>query len=298
MLKNILHSIHWKYILARNKLKCISMRHKLNLQKINTSFKSHPQIIVSVTSYSKRFKTLDICLKSLLCQTVKPNKIILYLYKKEKVPAKVKELQRFGLQIKYVNYDIKPHKKYYYAMKEYPNDIVITVDDDVVYSKDLISELLKTYSHFPNCVVAARARNITFDTHNNFVSYRKWKMVQQANVPSYNFLATGVGGVLYPPHLLKLDILLDLNKIKKYLTVDDLWLKNVELLSNVKTVLCDGKVDKKRYEILSVQQYGLSQNNLEKNENDFYIKKLDETYNMKEKMLSRTKQNNLINYEN
>lgn len=123
-------------------------------------------------------------------------------------------------------------------------------------------------------------------------------MVQQANVPSYNFLATGVGGVLYPPHLLKLDILLDLNKIQKYLTVDDLWLKNVELLSNVKTVLCDDKVDKKRYEILSVQQYGLSQSNLEKNENDFYIKKLDETYNMKEKMLSKTKQNNLINYEN
>ena len=43
--------------------------------------------------------------------------------------------QKRGLTIRFCE-DLKAHKKYYYAFKEYPDDIVITVDDDVIYPQE------------------------------------------------------------------------------------------------------------------------------------------------------------------
>ena len=35
------------------------------------------------------------------------------------------------LEIIFVEEDLRSHKKYYYAFKEYQNDIIITIDDDI-----------------------------------------------------------------------------------------------------------------------------------------------------------------------
>ena len=56
------------------------------------SFKKHSldkELIVSLTSYPKRFDILPITIQSLLNQTVKPDRIILWLYEKDyfRLPA-------------------------------------------------------------------------------------------------------------------------------------------------------------------------------------------------------------------
>jgi hypothetical protein len=81
------------------------------------------KITVSLTSYPARFATLDIVLKRLMDQTMKPDRLILYLddhIPPSQVPEAVRDLARFGLEIQFVPYDLKPHKKYFFAMQAFP----------------------------------------------------------------------------------------------------------------------------------------------------------------------------------
>lgn len=239
------------------------------------------RIILSLTSYHKRFETLDLCIKTLLLQTMKPDKIILYIAEGDKkyLPEKVLKLQKHGLEIKYVKDDLQPHKKYYYAMKEFPNDIIITTDDDCLYSKFLVEELYRTYKKFPQAITAGRARDIKIES-GYFLSYDTWNVTKKSFEPSLSLLATGVGGVLYPPHLLNLSELLNIDKINKYILVDDLWLKAVELIGSVPIVLCDSKVDRVRIELPGAAENGLAKGNVEMNQNDVYWSLLNREYNL------------------
>nr|WP_269322387.1 glycosyltransferase [Lactobacillus delbrueckii] len=242
-------------------------------------------VIVSLTSYNRRFDTLDICIKSLLRQEVKPDKLILYLTEEDyqRLPENIKELREYGLDIVKVKDDLRPHKKYYYAMKEYPNAIVITTDDDVIYDRRLVGELLKTHNKFPEAIVTGRARYIASDPQ-KFLPYDLWNLTETSNNPSMELLATGVGGVLYPPHLLNLNLLLDKESIKKYIQVDDLWLKTVEILDKIPTVVCDAEIDRNRIEIPSAQTSGLAQTNVLENQNDRYWAELDRKYKLFDKL--------------
>lgn len=290
LVRRIGHVVKSKIKRKKNKHISCKLRYRENFPKLDKNSKRNPQIIVSLTSYSKRFSTLDICLKSLLNQTMLPDKIILYLSQNESisdVPESVKKLKKNGLEIRFVDMDLKPHKKYYYAMKEFPDDIIITVDDDVIYSKSLVEELYKTYKKFPYCVVAARAHKIKFQG-NRIKKYREWEMNVNENVPSFLLMPTGVGGILYPPHLMS-KILFDINWIKKYINVDDLWLKNVEVRSNIPVVMCNPKVDYKRIEIESAQDIGLSQQNYFNNENDIYLNRLNLDFNFDNQVIKAEK---------
>jgi hypothetical protein len=64
----------------------------------------------------------------------------------------IKHLQKVGLEIKYVKTDYKSFNKLYYSLQEYPNDIIITIDDDQLYSKNFISELIAAHAKNPNCI--------------------------------------------------------------------------------------------------------------------------------------------------
>ena len=105
-----------------------------------------PRLIVSLTSYGDRLNTLSICLKSLLNQTRKADKILVYLtdnITESHLPTSLLELRDKGIEYKFIPLDLKPHKKYYYAMQEFPDDIIVTVDDDVIYYKECYQSYIK-----------------------------------------------------------------------------------------------------------------------------------------------------------
>lgn len=101
-------------------------------------------------------------IKSLLKQTIKPNKIILWLaktefIKKEKnLPLNLLLLIKKGLDIKFIKKNIKSYKKLIPSLKKYPNNLIITVDDDIIYRKDTIEKLYKNYIKFPKDIIAHR----------------------------------------------------------------------------------------------------------------------------------------------
>lgn len=207
---------------------------------LNKSEEREKKIIVSLASYNRRYSSICPALKSLLLQTVKPDKIIVWLdedNKKNELTPEMQRLKQFGIEYRYTDLDLKPHKKYFYVMQEFPADIIITVDDDCIYSPNLIKSLMKTYRRFPNSICARRVHKMTFDEKLALKPYDDWiREIRCVRTPSFSLCAIGNGGILYPPALLPPQTF-DLRYIQKYfINTDDLWLKTMELINNVKVV--------------------------------------------------------------
>lgn len=183
------------------------------------------QLIVSLTSFGRRLFDVPYTIQSIMRQTVKPNRIVLWIDQQDKnnIPVQLKNLQNRGLEIKLYSPDIRSYKKLIPALKEFPEDVIVTVDDDVFYECDLIERLVKAHRENPQDIIAARCHKIKLDEAGTPLPYNSWAWnVQDETASSLNFL-TGVGGVLYPPHSLHSDVMNE--KVFKSLapTADDVW---------------------------------------------------------------------------
>lgn len=239
------------------------------------------KIIVSMASYAGRYEVLPVALKSLLLQKVKADKIIVWLDEDNSQNAlteELKKLQEYGVEFRFTNDGIKPHKKYLYAMKEFPNDCVITVDDDLIYSEDMIESLLLYHQRYPNVVCARRVHKITFSENGEIKSYNDWKYeYRDSCVPAFNLCATGGGGTLYPPNTLPKDAF-DVALIKELcLDADDIWLKIMELKKRIKVVWVKCKYVMP-LEVYGSQESSLNATNVIKKKNDLFLEKLIEKY--------------------
>ena len=203
-------------------------------------------VVVSLTSYPARLPQLHLVIRSLLHQTLSPREIVLYLGKDTKeadIPSSLRELEKYNFTIKTGYEDLKPHKKYFFAMQEYPDDAVITVDDDVLYDKDFVQDLYNCYKKYPGCVASRRVHRMVQDAQGEIKSYNDWQWeCIQILEPSHQLFSTGCGGALYPPKVLPPETF-DAAAIKAHcLNTDDVWLKFMELKADVKVVFTNSKV--------------------------------------------------------
>ncbi len=195
---------------------------------INTNQQNNPRIIVSLTSIPDRMSDLHYTLYSLLCQTKKPDMVILWLGE-DKFPNKEQDLSesilalcKNGLTIKWCR-DIRSYTKLVPALKEFPEDIIITVDDDIYYSQNLVKTLYDEYLVHPNMVHCIRAHKITKGKSGKILPYNEWEHEIQNTEPSCDNFLTGVGGVLYPPHSLYKEVFNEQLFKKLAPTADDIW---------------------------------------------------------------------------
>lgn len=205
--------IKWKYDILKGK--CLKALNGKTYSK---------EIIVSLTSYGRRVKNSIVyyTIVSLLNQTYKPSRIILWLdrsWNDQNIPKKIRDLKKYGLEIRYYD-DIRSYKKLIPTLKENPDSIIITVDDDIIYSKYLIETLFKGYENDNNiqCTHASHP----YDKDKNFLPYNKWQ-----NVSCYynnnEIVPIGAGGILYPPHSLSEEVLIEDKFMKLAPSADDLW---------------------------------------------------------------------------
>jgi hypothetical protein len=86
-------------------------------------------------------------IQSILNQTYKPDFVVIQLAEEEfpnkekDLPKNLLKLRQFGLKIKWNKVNYKPYNKLIPTIKEYPNDIIVTVDDDIIYDKNMIKRL-------------------------------------------------------------------------------------------------------------------------------------------------------------
>ena len=238
-------------------------------------------VIVSLTSYPGRLPTLHKCVKSLLEQSLRPEKVLLYL-SLDQFPGQEEDLtpellalrEDEAFEIRFVEGDMGPHKKYWYAMQEYPDYPVIVVDDDAVYDYAMVERLMAAYRKYPHCIPCMRTNMIFLNEEGNFRTYRSWRLDDQTllDIPSYQLLPVGVGGVLYPPHALPKEAF-DKEVIEKTCPrADDLWLKFWTTHEGYKAVR---PRDFCRYnDIPGTQETALHKTNVRRNENDEAIENI------------------------
>ena len=117
-----------------NKLKLDPKINQFNELGITRELRN-PKLIVSLTSFPQRMYDVHYCLYSLLTQQLKPDKLILWLAesqfpnKEKDIPQKVLSLKENGLEIRWCE-DMGAYKKLLPSLKEYPDDIIVTADDD------------------------------------------------------------------------------------------------------------------------------------------------------------------------
>ena len=205
-----------------------------------------PQIIVSLTSYPKRFPMIEMCLKSLCLQSVKPNRIILWLgndTSKKEVYSLRERYSKYGIEVRWDDEkNLRSHKKYFYAMQEFPDDIIITADDDLIYPNDWIQSLLESYKQNPQCISARRVHQITWRQDGSPESYLKWEGEVRVDKPAHNLMATTGAGALFPPRCFGKECFNINLFMRDAQTADDIWLKAMAIVNDRKVVWAKNKM--------------------------------------------------------
>ena len=264
-------------------------------------------VIVSLTSYPARINTVNQTIKSLLEQTVLPEKILLWLSednfpkKESELPQELLDLQENPkFEIRFVSGDLKPHKKYFYAMQEYPEHCIIVLDDDVIYDKTLVSRLISAYQKYPNCISAMRTNRILFKENGEVRNYQSWRLPDEILIeqPSYQLLPVGVGGVLYPPHSIPHEAFDELAIMEVCPMADDLWLKIWATHNNYPAV---HPRDFVRFEYIPrTQEVGLSNQNVLESANDIAIQNILDYFDLtlgngtSQKLLSKIREDGFL----
>lgn len=195
------------------------------------------RVIVSLTTYGQRIFDVYLVIESIMQQTLKPNKILLWLAEEEftleQVPASLRKLEKRGLEIGFCE-DIKSYKKLIPSLKLYPDDIIITVDDDVLYPIDLVDRLYKQYLSHPKDVICTHAHIIEFSSERECIPYVQWTdPPTDRSLESKSYLPVGVGGILYPPHCLHQNVFNKQDFMEFAPTADDFWFKFMALINGV-----------------------------------------------------------------
>ena len=208
--------------------------------------KGQPCVIVSLTSYPKRFSKLDLCIKSLCLQSVKPDRIILWLgndSSDDELNDLSRKCAKYGLEIQRdAEKNLYSHKKYYYAMQQFADDIIVTADDDLIYPRNWLKSLLEEYKAYPDCICARRVHEIVWNTDGTPARYVEWKGEAEVTEPSHNLLATTGAGTLFPPHCFASQCFVEEVFMEKAMTADDIWLKIMAVVSGRKVVWVPNKM--------------------------------------------------------
>ena len=215
-----------------------------------TEQKRPTQIVVSFTSYGKRIQTVPLMLEKVLNQTLKPDRIVLYLSKlnfprmEEELPVRLLEMRPQGLEIRWCENDLKSYKKLLPAVRDFPEDIIITLDDDLIFGLDLVEQLYNRHQKYPNAVISSRAHRILFSEDGQVLPYAEWEKLFSSpeEGPSFDLLATTGAGTLFPPHCLP-EAAFDEKAFQQLCpNADDIWTKVMLTLNGVPVLPPDRKV--------------------------------------------------------
>lgn len=187
-------------------------------------------VVVSATSYPKRYDTLAPTMKSLLAQNVRADVTVLWIARADMatLPAAVRALERRGLEIREAE-DLRSYKKIIPALAAYPDAAIITADDDVYYPRSWLRQICEGYRADRREVLCHRARRMRRQG-DGFAPYKSWEFLPGESAAP-NLFATGVGGIFYPPGIFHRDVA-DIPKLLALCpTTDDVWLNWMARLS-------------------------------------------------------------------
>lgn len=227
-----------------------SVRQKISPTKNILPRKKIPlakRVIASLTSWTKRIATVHLAIQTILAQTRQPDLTVLYLADSE-FPNREKDLPREltalvsdRFEIRWTK-DIKSYKKLIPALKDFPDDVIITFDDDVLYDRRAVEILMNEYAKNPQYIHCHRSSRISLNEKNE-ISSETFSNVP-LDKPSYLNRFTGVGGVLYPPHSLHEEVMREEKFMTLAPTNDDIWFLLMGVMNGFKVNVVKHNLDR------------------------------------------------------
>jgi len=250
-----------------------------SLNGIKVPLHSLPQkLIVSLTSYHKRFATLHMTLQCLINQSVRPDRIVLWIAESERaiVPDDVLKFKSKGVEIKYCG-DIKSYKKIVPMLVEDANAFIVTADDDLAYQSDWLEKIVSAWDGDYKTVVAYRAHKARLDSAGMPVDYKEWEwQYSDSSVRSGLIFPTTGFGTLYPPHCFHHDVTDEKLFEKLAPQTDDIWLYWMCRLNGAKFKVVGGEMDVREWK--GTSDDALWHSNLSNGQNDKNIAKMISHY--------------------
>jgi len=200
-------------------------------------------LVVSLTSFPVAIDYAVLAIKSILKGSLLPDKLVLYLifdqFTEIGIPEELKSLEKENeiFEIRDYSRDLRSYLKLIPALKDFSESVIVTIDDDIYYEKDMLKDLVKLHQKYPEAIIANRVK-----IADPSKPYRKWKklrwydfLIKRIKINSH-IIQTGVGGVLYPPHSLNPKMLDEDLFMKLAPTTDDIWFW-AAAISNGKTII-------------------------------------------------------------
>lgn len=286
--KEVVRKLYWKQIYRMNNRKTFDYVNQSKLELgLNISESRDEKIIISLTSFPSRLPSLHKCLKSLVLQDTKADAIVVYFgcdVTREMLTPELQEMEKYGVTYKFnSNENLRSYKKFYYALQDYPNDSIITADDDVYYPRYWLTFFLEVHKRFPDCVCAWRLHKMR-NQNGVLLPYNQWfDQYRGCLIPSFSLFPTGVGGILYPPGSLN-SYALDKEVFTELcFTCDDIWLKIICVLNGIKTVWVPNR-EIAFCEVEKKQEYALFNENVGESANDIVLKRVMDKFSVTPKM--------------
>lgn len=260
------------------------------------------RVIVSLTSYGRRVNdVLAFSIYSLLSQTYRPDEIVLWLdsdnWSDEKLPKRLARLKEKGLiTVKYCE-DLRSFKKLIPALEAYPNDIIITVDDDLYCRWDMVERLVEAHKQNLGCVITHRAHRPHVEG-NQFTDYNTWDD-SISNETQGMVFPTGGAGCLYKKEYLYEDICRKDLFTKLTPLADDVWFYFMGVLKGTKQIV----LKRKGFVYIAMDNFyqyfhshsSLASINCHENQNDVQIRNVMKHYSLEikdGKLVKKTKNDN------
>ena len=198
---------------------------------------SENDIILSLTSYGKRVTdTLPYALYSMLTQSLCPAKIVVYLdndnWNDEKLPFILQKLRRIGVEFYYCE-DIKSYKKLIPALRMFPNNPIITLDDDFYYNKHFTEWMTSAYNASDKKTILGQWGCVPQKKDGTYLPYNSWPDCIY-NVKDEEISFYGCCCCCYPPHIFDEEILKEEIFMQLCPTADDIWFWAMEERQKIK----------------------------------------------------------------
>ena len=227
--------------------RALSRKARKNVKKIDIeslSLNKTPRehmLTFTLTSFPDRIDTVQYTLRTLFSQTVKPDRVVLWLAEEEfkdlELPESIKKFQQIGLEIRYCE-NMFGHKRYYKLIEEQEeNELIVMFDDDILFPSCLVERLYKKWLNNKECIVCERGQVMTFQG-DKVMNPGRWSSISKVGIdsPSFRILASPGGGCLIPPKALYKDAN-NTDLIKKYaFKTGDIWLMFMAVENDTKII--------------------------------------------------------------
>jgi hypothetical protein len=238
------------------------------------------KILVSLTSFPNRINSVWLVIESIFRQTLKPDKLILWLSNEQfkngelDLPLNLLKQKSRGLDIFFVDGDLLSHKKYYYSFSNFKDYNIITVDDDIIYADTLIENLYDFSICFPDSICSQYVKKILI-SDSKILPYKTWPNVN--GLMDFGgidlFFGTG-GGTIFTPKV-RNDLFLNKEVFMKLTPyADDVWLNFISKLYNINVIKSTNKFS--FLPVFNFNNYSLTNLNNDENLNDSQISDLVE----------------------